>query len=168
MLILPCTGELVGFDKFIPSFSTTEGRDVLIGVNYASGGAGIHDETGKELGGRIGPNRQLQNHKATFSSLIKLLGTRESAANYLNKCLYLVAMGSNDYLNNYFVPGYYKTSRLYTPEQYRDCTIMEQLRRVALPGLGPLGSIPYTFSNICRNNVATTCVANINSAAQIF
>ncbi|KAJ6751248.1 hypothetical protein OIU85_001744 [Salix viminalis] len=123
---LDVVGELVGFDKFIPSFSTTEGRDVLIGVNYASGGAGIHDETGKELGGRIGPNRQLQNHKATFSSLIKLLGTRESAANYLNKCLYFVAMGSNDYLNNYFVPGYYKTSRLYTPEQYRDCTIMEQ------------------------------------------
>ncbi|KAF9666042.1 hypothetical protein SADUNF_Sadunf16G0187700 [Salix dunnii] len=126
------------------------GRDILIGVNYASGGAGIRDETGKQLGGRISLNRQLQNHKVTFSSLIKLLGTRELVANYLNKCLYSVAMGSNDYLNNYFVPGYYKTSR-----------------RIALPGLGPLGSIPYAFSNICRDNVATI-VANINSATQIF
>lgn len=171
-------GELLGLDKIIPSFATARARDILIGVNYASGGAGIRDETGKQLGGRISLNRQLQNHKVTLSSLIKLRGTRESAANHLNKCLYYVAMGSNDYLNNYFVPGYYNTSRLYTPEQYAKVLIVQyykQLKRlyhlgarkIALPGLGPVGSIPYAFSNLCRSNVAT-CVANINSAAQVF
>ncbi|KAJ6949005.1 hypothetical protein NC651_003117 [Populus alba x Populus x berolinensis] len=87
-------------------------------------------------------------------------------------------MGSNDYLNNYFVPGYYNTSRLYTPEQFAKVLIVQyykQLKRlyhlgarkIALPGLGPVGSIPYAFSNLCRSNVAT-CVANINSAAQVF
>jgi len=47
--ILPCAGELLGLDKIIPSFATARGRDILIGVNYASGGAGIRDETGKQL-----------------------------------------------------------------------------------------------------------------------
>ncbi|KAF9666040.1 hypothetical protein SADUNF_Sadunf16G0187500 [Salix dunnii] len=42
-------GELLGFDKFIPPFATAEGRDILIGVNYTFGGAGIRDETGKQL-----------------------------------------------------------------------------------------------------------------------
>ncbi|CAK7328521.1 unnamed protein product [Dovyalis caffra] len=42
-------GELLGLDKLIPSFANARGRDVLIGVNYASGAAGIRDETGRQL-----------------------------------------------------------------------------------------------------------------------
>uniref|UniRef100_A0A6N2KBQ3 Uncharacterized protein n=2 Tax=Salix viminalis TaxID=40686 RepID=A0A6N2KBQ3_SALVM len=39
-------------------------------------------------------------------------------------------------------------------------------RKVALPGLGSIGSIPYSFSTLCRNNVS--CVTNINNAVQPF
>ena len=34
----------MGFDQFIPPFVTARGRDILVGVNYASGAAGIRDE----------------------------------------------------------------------------------------------------------------------------
>lgn len=38
--------------------------------------------------------------------------------NYLNKCLYTVNMGTNDYINNYFMPQYYPTRNLYNPDQF--------------------------------------------------
>ncbi|XP_028054678.1 GDSL esterase/lipase At5g45670-like [Camellia sinensis] len=42
-------GQRLGFDHFIPPFATARGRDILMGVNYASGGGGIRDETGMQL-----------------------------------------------------------------------------------------------------------------------
>uniref|UniRef100_A0A1S3YAB5 GDSL esterase/lipase At1g29670 n=1 Tax=Nicotiana tabacum TaxID=4097 RepID=A0A1S3YAB5_TOBAC len=41
-----CAAELLGFDSFIPPFVTARGKEILKGVNYASGVAGIRDETG--------------------------------------------------------------------------------------------------------------------------
>ncbi|GMP74100.1 hypothetical protein CsSME_00031624 [Camellia sinensis var. sinensis] len=41
--------EHLGFDDFIPSFARALDRDILMGVNYASGGAGIRNETGRKL-----------------------------------------------------------------------------------------------------------------------
>jgi hypothetical protein len=42
-------GELLGFNQFIPPFATARGRDILVGVNYASGASGIRDESGRQL-----------------------------------------------------------------------------------------------------------------------
>ncbi|KAG6756178.1 hypothetical protein POTOM_039603 [Populus tomentosa] len=42
-------GELMGFKSFIKSFPTAEGSQILEGVNYGSGYAGIRDETGKHM-----------------------------------------------------------------------------------------------------------------------
>ncbi|KAG5232750.1 GDSL esterase/lipase [Salix suchowensis] len=39
-------------------------------------------------------------------------------------------------------------------------------RKIALPGLGSIGSIPYSVSTLCRNNLS--CVTNINNAVQPF
>ena len=41
--------QLVGFDSYIPPFFTARGPEILKGVNYASGSAGIRPETGKLL-----------------------------------------------------------------------------------------------------------------------
>lgn len=43
------TAQLLGFDKPIPPFATANDSDILQGVNYASGAAGIRKETGKHL-----------------------------------------------------------------------------------------------------------------------
>ncbi|XP_061943733.1 GDSL esterase/lipase At1g29670-like [Populus nigra] len=175
--VVDMIGELLGFNQFIPPFATARDRDILVGVNYASGAAGIRDESGRQLGDRISLNEQLQNHAATFNRSIQLLGTKQAAENYLNKCLYYVSLGSNDYLNNYFMPSNYTTSRLYTPDQYAKVLIdqySQQIkllyvlgaRKIALPGLGAIGSIPYSFSTLCRNNLS--CVTNINNAVLPF
>lgn len=73
-------------------------------------------------GERICMNMQLQNHNKTVQSLIGMLGN-DSALRNLNKCLYSVGMGNNDYLNNYFLPQYFPTSHEYTLEEYTQLLI---------------------------------------------
>lgn len=82
-------------------------------------------------------NKQLLNHQITVVRIKNIL-TRDgkSTNGYLNKCLYTVGMGNNDYINNYFLPKFYPTSRIYTPEQYATVLIQQysqQLKVISFP-----------------------------------
>ncbi|KAJ9558132.1 hypothetical protein OSB04_012746, partial [Centaurea solstitialis] len=44
--------QLLGFESFIQPFATARNDEIIKGVNYASGGAGIREETGQHLLGR--------------------------------------------------------------------------------------------------------------------
>jgi hypothetical protein len=68
---------------------------------------------------------QLGNHKVIVSQIANRLGSRDKAQEYLNKCVYYVNIGSNDYINNYFRPQFYPTSKIYSPEQYAEALIEE-------------------------------------------
>ncbi|CAL2252087.1 unnamed protein product [Prunus armeniaca] len=153
--------QLLGFENLIPPFATSnKGPYILKGLNYASGAAGIRVETGSQLGGHISLDQQLLNHQ------------------YLNKCLYSVGMGNNDYINNYFKPQFYPTSRMYTLEQYTTVLIEQYsrqmmtlydkygARKVALVGLGLIGCTPNAISTFGTNGSA--CVDKLNTAAQMF
>ncbi|KAL6333098.1 hypothetical protein AAG906_028281 [Vitis piasezkii] len=169
--------ELLGFDNYIPPYSSASGEDILKGVNYASAAAGIRDETGQQLGGRISMNGQLRNYQTTVSQVVSILGDEDTAANYLSKCIYSLGLGSNDYLNNYFMPQYYSTSRQYTPEQYAGVLIQQYAqqirtlynygaRKVVLIGVGQIGCSP---NELAQNSPdGTTCVERINDANRLF
>ncbi|XP_030971528.1 GDSL esterase/lipase At5g45670-like [Quercus lobata] len=169
--------QLLGFDDYIPPYVSASGQDILKGVNYASAAAGIREETGQQLGGRISFSGQVKNYQNTVSQVVNLLGNEDSAANYLSKCIYSIGLGSNDYLNNYFMPTFYSTSSQYTPEQYADVLIdqyNQQLkalydygaRKMVLFGIGQIGCSP---SELAQNSPdGKTCVQRINSANQIF
>ncbi|XP_039115713.1 GDSL esterase/lipase At5g45670-like [Dioscorea cayenensis subsp. rotundata] len=169
--------QLLGFQDFIPPFANARDQQLLTGVNFASAAAGIRDETGQQLGGRISFNGQLQNYKSAVQQLINILGDEDSTANYLSKCIFTVGMGSNDYLNNYFMPTVYSSSRQYTPEQYAQVLIdqySQQLRtlydygarKVALIGVGQIGCSPNELAQSSPDG--TACVERINSAIQLF
>ncbi|XP_057948466.1 GDSL esterase/lipase At1g29670-like [Malania oleifera] len=169
--------ELLGFNGYIPPYATARGRDILKGVNYASAAAGIRDETGQQLGGRVSMSGQVRNYQNTVSQVVNQLGSEAAAANYLKQCIYTVGMGSNDYLNNYFMPLYYSSSRQYTPEQFADLLIQQysqQLRslynygarKVALIGVGQIGCSP---NELAQNSPdGRTCVQRINNANKLF
>ena len=74
-------------------------------------------------GAGISMGRQLKNHKIIISRIADILGNKRLAHKHLHKCLYSVGLGSNDYINNYFVPQYYHTSKKYTTEQYAEVLI---------------------------------------------
>ncbi|CAH9106006.1 unnamed protein product [Cuscuta epithymum] len=169
--------QLLGFDNFIPSYATASGQQILKGVNYASAAAGIREETGRQLGGRTAFAGQVNNYKNTVQQIVQLLGDETSAANYLSKCIYIVGMGSNDYLNNYFQPLFYSSSRQFTPQQYADVLIQQYAqqittlyslgaRKIALFGLGQIGCTPNALAQ--NSPDGRTCVQRINDANQLF
>ncbi|KAG6756181.1 hypothetical protein NC652_027747 [Populus alba x Populus x berolinensis] len=169
--------QQLGFRNYIPPYATARGRDILGGVNYASAAAGIREETGRQLGARISFSGQVRNYQNTVSQIVNILGDRNTTAKHLSKCILSIALGSNDYLNNYFAPQFYSSSRQYTPEQYANVLIQQysqQLRilynngarKFALVGLGQIGCSP---SELAQNSPdGRTCVQRINSANQIF
>ncbi|KAK9706882.1 hypothetical protein RND81_07G158200 [Saponaria officinalis] len=169
--------ELLGFDDYIPPYSQANGQQILSGINYASAAAGIRDETGQQLGGRYSFGEQVTNYQNTVSEVVQILGDEDQAANYLSKCIYSVGLGSNDYLNNYFMPSYYSTGRQYTPDQYAQVLIQEYgqkiralynygARKFVLNGIGQIGCSPNELAQ--RSPDGATCDEKINSANRIF
>ncbi|KAJ8761959.1 hypothetical protein K2173_006561 [Erythroxylum novogranatense] len=170
-------GELLGFDSFIPPYLSASGSQILKGVNYASGSAGIRSETGKAAGVNIDLTTQLQRHQVVISRIAGSLGSEELAMNHLNKCLYSFVIGSNDYINNYFLPQFYNTSKEYSPVQFAEVLIEEYkqkimssynsgARKVALTGIGRIGCTPNAIATYGTNG--SLCVDYMNNAANLF
>ncbi|CAI0560904.1 unnamed protein product [Linum tenue] len=162
--------EQLGFDDYIPPYVTASGQDVLGGVNYASAAAGIREETGRQLGGRISFSGQVRNYQNTVRQI-------DAAADHLGKCIYSIGLGSNDYLNNYFMPQFYNTGSQFTPEQYASDLIRrytQQLqtlhhygaRKIAVVGVGKVGCVPHMMDMF--GTKGSKCIQNVNSAAQNF
>ncbi|KAJ6738534.1 GDSL-LIKE LIPASE/ACYLHYDROLASE-RELATED [Salix koriyanagi] len=122
--------------------SLSKNDDALLkGVNYASGGAGILNDTGIIF----------YCFKKTKESITTKIGA-EAANKLCNEAMYFIGIGSNDYVNNYLQP-FLADGQEYTPEEFvklvittldNQLTRLYQLgaRKVAFHGLGPLGCIP--------------------------
>ncbi|TYI67561.1 hypothetical protein E1A91_D08G026400v1 [Gossypium mustelinum] len=169
--------ENLGFTSFMPPFAESQGENILNGVNYASGAAGIRNETGQHLGDRISLNRQIQNHKIIILRLLRLMRNNTETRLLLNQCIYSIQIGSNDYINNYFKPEFYGTSRLFTQMQYARLLVHQlsnQLktlyntgaRKFAVYGLSLIGCAPFAILEYGTNG--SLCVDKLNNAAAHF
>ncbi|MCL7051290.1 hypothetical protein MKW94_029721 [Papaver nudicaule] len=77
--------------------------DVLLnqgGINFASGGAGILNETNKLFKQSISLNEQIAYFKTVHGELMQQLGTVQ-AQTYLAKSVFLITIGSNDILDKF-------------------------------------------------------------------
>ncbi|XP_058735805.1 GDSL esterase/lipase At1g29670-like [Vicia villosa] len=163
--------DLLGFDHYIPPYANTNGTDIIQGVNYASGAAGIRSETGTHMGQDISMGLQLEQHKDIISQIAMKLGS-DKVQEHLNKCLYYVNTGSNDYLNNYFLPEHYPTNGMYNANQYAVALLREHstylktlyelgARKFSLFGLSLIGCVPHGKNG-------SLCIEEQNNAALIF
>ncbi|PIA63332.1 hypothetical protein AQUCO_00200982v1 [Aquilegia coerulea] len=164
---------------FIPAnlSPSANGRRILNGLNYASAAAGILDETGRNYGGRMSFNGQILLFKRTvIFDLPPLFQTREALVDYLARSIFIINIGSNDYINNYLLSGLYSTSQMFNGGQYADLLIQtysQQIsklyrlgaRKMVLTGIGPLGCIPSQLSMVSGNK---GCVARVNNLVRIF
>ncbi|KAL0909939.1 hypothetical protein M5K25_020851 [Dendrobium thyrsiflorum] len=174
--------QLLGFRNFIPPYSTVQRNDVLRGVNFASGAAGIRDETGNNLGEHYSFTEQVEHFREVVQVIRRLFQRNDTKlSDHLSKCIFFIGMGSNDYLNNYFMPNYYTTSSDYSPQTYSAVLLedysrlLNQLyelgaRKVAAIGLGEIGCIPYELARISvsNNKTGSRCNEKINKAITIF
>nr|DAD33080.1 TPA_asm: hypothetical protein HUJ06_011931 [Nelumbo nucifera] len=98
-------GQELGFETFAPPYlaPTTAGPVILQGVNYASGGGGILNQTGKIFVGRINLDAQIDNFANTRHDIISMMGD-PAASKLFNDSIFSITIGSNDFINNYLTP----------------------------------------------------------------
>ncbi|XP_072982104.1 GDSL esterase/lipase At5g37690-like [Typha latifolia] len=135
-----------------PYLSLSMNNDAILqGVNYASGGAGILNETGLYFVQKLSFDDQINCFEKTKIAISSKIG-KVAAAKLCNEALYFIGLGSNDYVNNFLQP-FMADGQVYTHDEFVGLVIItldRQFRRlyklgarkVVFHGLGPLGCIP--------------------------
>ncbi|XP_075516122.1 GDSL esterase/lipase At1g29670-like [Primulina tabacum] len=102
--VIDLLGEKLNLSDYIPPFSdpSTDGSKIVNGVNFASGGSGILDDTGAVAGNVISLNQQIRNFEEyTLPELEMQWGNKSKEI--LPQFLFLIGSGGNDYSLNYFM-----------------------------------------------------------------
>ncbi|KAE8651938.1 GDSL esterase/lipase At2g23540 [Cucumis sativus] len=154
-------GDIVGEELGIPNHAVpfldpnATGKSILYGVNYASGGGGILNATGRIFVNRLGMDVQVDFFNVTRKQFDKIMGA-EKAKEYIGKkSIFSITIGANDFLNNYLLPVLSVGARIsQTPDAFVDDMISHlknQLtrlykmdgRKFVVGNVGPIGCIPY-------------------------
>ncbi|CAO2830248.1 unnamed protein product [Amaranthus hypochondriacus] len=150
-------GELLGIPNYAVPFlaPNATGKAILYGVNYASGGGGILNATGRIFVNRLGMDIQVDYFNITRKEFDKLLGASKAREYIQKKSIFSITVGSNDFLNNYLLPFLSIGARITSnPDTFTDdmishlrnqLTRMYELdaRKFVVGGVGPIGCIPY-------------------------
>lgn len=84
-------------------------------------------------GGHTSMNDQVANFGNTVQQLRRFFrGDNDSLNSYLSKCLFFSGMGSNDYLNNYFMPDFYSTSSDFTVKAFASALLQDYSRQLSV------------------------------------
>ncbi|WOK91927.1 GDSL esterase/lipase [Canna indica] len=149
-------GDIIAAKLGIPSpppyMSLSMNDDAILqGVNYASGGAGILNETGLYFIQKLSFDDQISCFEMTKLAIARKIG-RVAAEKLSNGAIFLVGLGSNDYINNFLQPVL-ADGHIYTLPEFENLLIAAldgQLtrlyhlgaRKVVFHGLAPMGCIP--------------------------
>ncbi|KAG5551559.1 hypothetical protein RHGRI_009832 [Rhododendron griersonianum] len=147
------------------------------GFNYASGTAGILPNNSRNIGENLPLGKQVKLFKETVEQYLPSLGAynnRAKLSNALSKSIFVVCMGSNDYIN-YLEPGS-NTSKLYNAEQFGEFLVNELgnhlqelynlgARKFVVFEIAPLGCLPDVID---KTKPLTICDEQINGLVSIF
>ncbi|KAI3452078.1 hypothetical protein Pfo_008743 [Paulownia fortunei] len=154
-------GDIVGEELGQPHYAlpflapNTTGRTILFGVNYASGGGGIMNATGRIFVNRLSMDIQVDYFNITRKQIDKLLGGSKAREYIGRRSIFSITIGSNDFLNNYLLPVISMGARItQNPDTFVDdlinhlrgqLTRLYQLdaRKFVVGNVGPIGCIPY-------------------------
>ncbi|KAL2522987.1 GDSL esterase/lipase 7 [Forsythia ovata] len=110
--------EFLGL-PFSPPYLSIRGSPKLTGLNFASASCGILPETGNYLGKCLNFAEQIDLFNHTIElELPKHYKTSSEVSNYLSKSVFVITIGSNDYVNNYLDSRLYDTNQRYDPQSF--------------------------------------------------
>nr|TKS08215.1 hypothetical protein D5086_0000104600 [Populus alba] len=169
--------EFLGLPYPPPSISIRISTPVT-GLNYASASCGILPETGQFLGKCLSLDDQIDLFQHTVkSSLPKhFKGRPKEQSEHLSKSIFVVCIGSNDYMSNYLKLNAYDTSKLYSPQAFAQ-HLLDKLsaqfrrlhslgaRKVVMYEIGPIGCTP---SMTRKKKHSGKCVEESNQLVAYF
>ncbi|KAL0319931.1 UNVERIFIED_CONTAM: GDSL esterase/lipase [Sesamum radiatum] len=178
-----CNGRLAtdfisqafGLRPFVPAYLDPEYNisDFAVGVTFASAGTGYDNATSDVLG-VIPLWRELEYYKDYQRRLRAYLGDWK-AIDTLTNALYIISIGTNDFLENYYSFPQRRTQ--YTVDAYQEFLIgiarnfiidLHSLgaRKISLGGLPPMGCMPLERAqNLANGN---DCMETYNIVAMRF
>ncbi|XP_071695225.1 GDSL esterase/lipase At5g55050-like, partial [Rutidosis leptorrhynchoides] len=135
------------------------GKAPATGVSFASGGAGIFNETCLLFEQSISLTQQVDYYSMVHEQMVQQVGSA-GARTHMAKSLFMIVIGSND-IFAYFNKNS-KVSKQYTPQQYVDnmASILKQLikrlygmgaRKFAVTGIGMVGCVPAQRKQMANN-----------------
>lgn len=79
-------------------------------------------------------NQQVETFARSVQQMRKYFRgeANNTLCNYLSKCIIYSGLGSNDYLNNYFMRDYYQTGSQYTPRAYAASLIQDYTKQLTV------------------------------------
>ncbi|KAJ6811826.1 GDSL esterase/lipase-like [Iris pallida] len=151
------------------------------GVNYASGGGGILNETASLFIQRFSLYKQIELFQGTQKMIRAKIGDA-AAEKFFTEARYTVAMGSNDFINNFLLPVYTDSWTYSGPGfvNYMISTLESQLRllhslgarQLIYFGLGPMGCIPLqrilTSSGGCQESTNELALSFNKAASRLL
>jgi phospholipase/lecithinase/hemolysin len=152
--------------------------EVLGGVNFASGGAGLLNETGIYFVQYLSFDNQISSFEQIKNAMIAKIG-KKAAEETVNGAIFQIGLGSNDYVNNFLRP-FMADGIVYTHDEFigllmetmdRQLTRLYDLgaRHIWFSGLAPLGCIPsqrvLSDDGECLNDVNAYAL-QFNAAAR--
>ncbi|MCO5601621.1 hypothetical protein L7F22_055744 [Adiantum nelumboides] len=174
--------DIIGVGLGLPSFAppilapSTTGSALLHGVNYASGGAGILNDTGRMFVKLIPMDKQIAYFEGTVKEINKMLGVEETRS-FLTKALFSITLGANDFLSNYIFPLPTSLEKTLSPQEYNQ-KLLKQLkvqvtrlyamgaRKIVMVNVPLIGCTPYVRSlNVRRPG---NCSDRANQLAKGF
>ncbi|XP_057962118.1 GDSL esterase/lipase At2g23540-like [Malania oleifera] len=154
-------GDIIGEELGQPNYAVPflapncTGKAILNGVNYASGGGGILNQTGRVFVNRLSMDIQVDFFNITRKQVDSLMGASKARDYLMKKSIFSLSVGANDFLNNYLLPLLSIGARISeSPNAFIDdlidhlriqLTRLYQLdaRKFVVSNVGPIGCIPY-------------------------
>lgn len=105
-------------------------------------------------GDHMSMNRQVSDFATTVQQMRRFFRRDSNAMNnYLSKCIFYSGLGSNDYLNNYFMTDFYTTSSQYTPRAFAAALLQDYSRQLTVRKDPPQSALIMIYDIIqsCHN-----------------
>ncbi|KAF4354293.1 hypothetical protein G4B88_007422 [Cannabis sativa] len=172
------TGEELGYKDFTlpylsPLLAITddkllEPRVLDLGVNYASAGAGILNETGKIFVGRINMDAQIDNFENTRQNIISSIGNDGAMQLLIQKAVFYISIGSSDFIHNYMIPSILSNADLDLVPSLKFRLYNLGARKIVVLNVGPIGCTPSQRDANILSLDNNNCAIFPNRLAQIF
>ncbi|GLJ22705.1 hypothetical protein SUGI_0427650 [Cryptomeria japonica] len=167
--------QLMGLPDLVPAYNDPEfkGQKLLRGVSFASAAAGLEDST-SNLYNVITLGKQVENFRNYKEQLANIIGQAD-ARKIVSEALYVISMGTNDFILNYYLNPLRR--KQYNITQWQDLLInslerfiqnisKEGATRLAIVGVPPFGCLPSQIA--LYNPFGNTCYKKLNKVATSF